>query len=165
MAREDKRRNSRYARSQNVETAEYSCSLELEPRSFLIVYADVDVTWEVGDCMAVCMLGTARFWIGRLGTVHWETVDCALGDWGLCIGRLGTVHWEVRNCALGDCGLCIGRLWTVHWETGDCALGDWGLCIGRLGTVWLWIGRLGTAWLCNGSLGIGSCMTVHVAGV
>ena len=120
-----KRRNSRYARSQNVETAEYSCSLELEPRSFLIVYADVDVTWEVGDCMAVCMLGTARFWIGRLGTVHWETVDCALGDCGLCIGRLGTVHWEVRNCALGDCGLCIGRLGTVHWEAWNCLVVDW----------------------------------------
>ena len=136
-----KRRNS--ARSQNVETAEYSCSLELEPRSFLTVYADVDIMWEVGDCMAVCMLGTARLWIGRLGTVHWEVGDCALGDCGLCIGRLGTVHWETVDCALGGCGLCIGRL----------------------GTVWLWIGRLGTVWLCNGSLGIGSCMTVHVAGV
>ena len=56
MAREDKRRNSRYARSQTVETAEYSCSLELEPRSFLIVYADVRHNvggWELHDCVHV----------------------------------------------------------------------------------------------------------------
>ena len=120
-----KRRNSRYARSQNVETAEYSCSLELEPRSFLIVYADVDVTWEVGDCMAVCMLGTAWFWIGRLGTVHWETVDCALGDCGLCIGRLGTVHWETGDCALG--GLELSGCGLGGWGLPGCAMGAWEL--------------------------------------
>ena len=96
MAREDKRRNSRYARSQTLETAEYSCSSELEPRSFLIVYADI-----------------------RHNVGGWGLYDC--------------VH--VGNCPV------------VDWETGNCALGGWGL------------------WLCIGSLGIGSCMTVHVAGV
>ena len=30
--------------------------------------------------MTVCMLGTARLWIGRLGTVHWEAWNC-LVDW------------------------------------------------------------------------------------
>ena len=51
MAREDKRR---YARSQTVETAEYSCSLEWEPHSFLIVRA-VIVRHNVGggDCRTV----------------------------------------------------------------------------------------------------------------
>ena len=55
MAREDKKRNSRYARSQTVETAEYSCSLELEPRSFLIVHADVHNVggWELHGCVHV----------------------------------------------------------------------------------------------------------------
>ena len=47
----DKRRNPRCARSQTVETAEYSCSLELEPHSFLIVHAVVRHNVGGGDCM------------------------------------------------------------------------------------------------------------------
>ena len=43
----------RYARSQTVETAEYSCSLEWEPHSFLIVRAVVRHNVGGGDCRTV----------------------------------------------------------------------------------------------------------------
>ena len=73
-----KRRNSRYSRSQTVETAEYSCSLELEPCSFLIVHAVVRHNmggWELYGCVHV----------GNCLVVDWGVGDsgCALGAWEL----------------------------------------------------------------------------------
>ena len=84
--------------------------------------------------MTVCMLGTVWLWIGRLGTVRWETGDCL-------------VDWEAGNCALGGWELSGGL---GGWELSG-GLGGWGLCIRSLGGWGLW--------LCIGSLGIGNCMT------
>ena len=46
--------NPRCARSQTVQTSEYSCSLELEPHCFLIVHAVVRHNVGGGDCMTAC---------------------------------------------------------------------------------------------------------------
>ena len=103
MARVDKEKKSKICKKSDcIETAEYSCSLELETHSFLIVHADV-----------------------RHNVGGWELPGCGLGDWELCIRRLGTVWLWIGR--LGTVWLYNGSLegWELFgamraWEAGDC---------------------------------------------
>ena len=99
MAREDKEKKSKIRKKSDcIETAEYSCSLELETHSFLIVHADVRHNvggWGLYDCVHV----------GNCPVVDWEAGNCAMGGLELSGGLGG---WGLSGCGKGA------------WEAGDC---------------------------------------------
>ena len=89
MAREDKEKKSKICKKSDcIETAEYSCSLELETHSFLIVHADARHNvggWELYDCVHV----------GNCLVVDWEVGNCALGDWEAGDSGCALEAWEL----------------------------------------------------------------------